>query len=210
MTYLRRYTDVLSLLDMLKHNRLTLLSPDTWFDRNDSYGLREYGKRRGAGEVYALCMTAGPETGHHWQLFAGSSHGVCVHFDLDEFRLHLDSLERDILHGPMRYLNLTQVRDLSPIPDDDLPFLKRVTFEAESEYRVVAWEEDLFAGVTYALPMPARLIKKVTLGPLMPRSLAMTLKDIACEFVGCEEINFTHSRVHNNESWRAAIDGGHI
>lgn len=61
MTYLRRYTDVLSLLDMLKHNRLSLLSPATWFDQNDTFGLKEYGKRLGDESVFALCMTEGPE-----------------------------------------------------------------------------------------------------------------------------------------------------
>jgi hypothetical protein len=208
MTYLRRYTDVLSLLDMLKHNRLSLLSPATWFDQNDTYGLNEYGKRLGDESVFALCMTEGPETGHHWQLFAGTSHGVCIHFDSDEFKAHLNNLSRPVLHGPMKYMNLTQVRELKPIATEVLPFLKRETFEDEHEYRVVASEMDILADDTYAIPMPASMVKKVVLGPRMPRGLAITLKDIACEFGGCDKIEFTHSRVHNNASWRKAIMDG--
>ena len=56
--------------------------------------------------------------------------------------------------------------------------------------------------------MPASLIKKVTLGPRMPRKLAETLKDIACSFEGCSNIAFAVSRVHNNASWRKAIIDG--
>ena len=204
MSYIRRYTDVLSLIDILKHNRLTLLSLDTWFDQNDSFGLREYGRQL-RGSVYALCMTEAPETGHHWQLFAGSNHGVCIHFDADLLKAHLNDLRDPVLHGPVRYLNLKQVGDLSPIDLETLPFLKRETFKDEIEYRVVAWEIDLFASETYHVPLPAHLVKQVTFGPRMPRDLAVTMKSVVCEFVGCDQITFKHSRVHNNESWRKAI-----
>jgi hypothetical protein len=208
MRYLRRYTDVLSLLDILKNNRLTLLSPETWFDQNDTFGLREYSKRMGEGSAYALCMTEDAETGHHWQLFAGTSHGVCIQFDRDEFISFLDRFKRPILHGPMKYLNLKEVREMTPIETDALPFLKRETFKDENEYRIISWEVDFLAEATYSIPMPASLIKKVTLGPRMPRTLAETLKDIACALDGCHDIAFAISRVHNNESWRRAIIEG--
>lgn len=207
MEYLRRYTDVLSLLDIIKNNRLTLLSPETWFDQNDTFGLREYSKRKG-GSAYALCMTEGPETGHHWQLFAGTSHGVCIQFDREEFTSFLNQLDDPVLHGPMKYMNLTEVRNLKPIKTDDLPFLKRETFEAEKEYRVIGWEVDFMAEETYSIPMPASMIKKIILDPRMPRMLAETIRDIAYSINGCDGISFTISRVHNNESWRKAIVDG--
>ena len=208
MPYLRRYTDVLSLLDMIKNNRLTLLSPATWFDQNDTYGLNEYARRKGEGEAFALCMTEGPETGHHWQLFAGSSHGVCLFFDLDEFKAFCDGARWPVLHGPMKYMNLKEVRELRPIETDVLPFLKRDTFKDEKEYRVIAWEEDLLASETYTMPMPASLIRRVVFGPKLPDTLARTLKDIACAYGGCDKIDWAHSRVDNNASWRKAINDG--
>jgi Protein of unknown function (DUF2971) len=205
MSYLRRYTDVLSLLDIIKNNRITLLSPETWFDQNDTFGLREYAKRMGDGSAYALCMTEEAETGHHWQLFAGTSHGVCIQFDRDEFIEFLNGLKRPILHGSVRYMSLNDIRNIKPIETEILPFLKRETFKDENEYRLIAWEDDFLDEGSYSIPMPANLIKKIILGPRMPRKLAETLKDIACSFDGCDEISFAVSRVHNNASWRKAI-----
>ncbi|MBU1346852.1 MAG: hypothetical protein KKA16_07855 [Alphaproteobacteria bacterium] len=205
---LRRYTDVLSLLDMVRHGRLSLMSPERWFDQNDSFGMAEYGKRKGEGSVYALCMTEGKETAHHWQLFAGHSHGLCVQFDKDEFIAHVSKADPSVLAGWVQYKNLTEIRDLSPIPTDAIPFLKRDTFSAEAEYRVVAWEWDVLSSDTYTIKMPPSLIKKVTLGPTMPEPLARTLKDIACGQDGCDDIPFAISRLINNQSWRAAIVEG--
>lgn len=208
MSYLRRYTDVLALLDILKNNRLTLLSPETWFDQNDTFGLREYSKKMGEGSAYALCMTEEAETGHHWQLFAGTSHGVCIQFDREDFISFLNNLRKPVLHGPVKYMNLNEVKAMKPIETDILPFLKRETFKDENEYRVIAWEMGLVAMESYAISMPASMIKKVTLGPRMPRMLAETLKDTAHLLAGCQDIAFAHSRVHNNESWRKAIIDG--
>jgi hypothetical protein len=207
---LRRYTDVLSLLDILRHNRLSLLSPARWYDQNDALGLKQYSEKRGEGSVYALCLAEGYEQAHHWQLFAGHGHGLCIQFDKDRFIRHLKEyrFKEDILHGSVIYCNLKQVSEMNPIPLDTLPFLKRDTFKAEVEYRVVAWEDNFFAGDTYTIPMSADLIQRVTLGPAMPDELAHTLKDVACSLDGCEHIAFTKSRLVNNASWAKAIAEG--
>ena len=206
--FLRRYTDVLSLLDIVRHNRLTLMSPSRWYDQNDTFGLNQYSVRQGEGSIYALCLTEEKEQAHHWQLFAGHNHGLCIHFDRVEFLSFLDGVGDPILHGPVLYQNLTQVRAMKPINLQVLPFLKRDTFEAEAEYRVVAWQDAILAGDTYTISMPASMIKRVTLGPATPRVLAETLKDIAREHKGCADIPFSLSRLVNNESWASAIAKG--
>ena len=207
---LRRYTDVLSLLDILHHNRLTLLSPTRWYDQNDALGLKAYSEKRGEGSVYALCLAEGYELAHHWQLFAGHGHGLCIQFEKERFLDHLNNyrFKSDLLFGPVTYCNLKQVRDFKPIPLEKLPFLKRDTFKAEEEYRVIAFEEQWLAGETYTIPMPANLIYRITLGPAMPDDLARTLKDIACSIKGCENIDFAKSRLVNNASWAKAISDG--
>jgi hypothetical protein len=204
---LRRYTNVLSLLGILHHGRLTLLSPSQWYDQNDALGLRQYSKLRGRGSVYALCLAEGYEQAHHWQIFAGHAHGLCIQFDKDEFLSHLDAFvhRADILHGPVQYKNLSQLRALAPVALNDLPFLKRDTFRAEEEYRVVAWEDEILALDAYTIPMPAGLIRKVTLGPAMPDKLAETLHEITQTLDGCSEIAFAKSRLVNNASWAKAL-----
>lgn len=201
----RRYTDVLSLLDMIQNERLSLLSPSLWYDQNDSFGLDLYSKRLGKGSVYALCLASSVETAHHWQIFSGHSHGLCIQLDREGLISHLDGLPDRLLHGPVEYLNLTQVRALKPIPTDRLPFLKRETFKAENEYRVIAWQDDFFATDSYTIPLPLSLIHRVTFAPAMPRQLAETLKAVICAKPGCEKIPFALSRLNNNESWRKAV-----
>ena len=39
---LRRYTNLASALHILQNRCLTLLSPETWDDRNDAYFMSEY------------------------------------------------------------------------------------------------------------------------------------------------------------------------
>ena len=105
----------------------------------------------------------------------------------------------------MKYYNLKQISDMNSIDTDIILFLKRDTFKAESEYRIIAWEDELFASDNYEIPMPAGLIKQVTVGPNMPKSLAKTLKETAQSMPGCSEITFRISSLVNNASWEKAI-----
>ena len=210
---LRRYTDVLSLLDIVRHNRLTLLDPSRWFDQNDALGLKLFSQKKGEGRVYALCLADGGEQAHHWQIFAGHSHGLCIHFDRERLINHLNEKCREILyhnvwHRPVIYENLKQVKERRPIALEDLPFLKRDTFKAEEEYRIVAWQDEFFAEPSFHIPLPAGLIERVTFGPTMPDSLARTVKEIAAEQPNCSGISFSISRLVNNQSWREAITTG--
>ena len=203
---LRRFTNVLALLDIIKKRRLTLLNPTRWYDRNDALGLEMYSKLKGVGSVYAMCFAIGREQAHHWQLFSGTDHGVCIRFDRDELAAHLDGLNSPVLHRPIQYRNLKQIASQTPIDLDTLPFLKRDTFEAECEYRIVAWEDEIFAGPTYSIPLPPRLVKQVIMGPTMPRSAAEMLRDLAREDPEWKDVRFSISYLVNNNSWAEAIE----
>lgn len=212
MESLRRYTNVLSLLDIVRNKRLTLLTPDHWYDRNDVLGLRAYSRLRGDGSlddaVYAMCFAIGKEQAHHWQLFAGSDHGVCIRFDREELAQHFDKINDPVLHGPVQYRNLKQVEDARPIPLNILPFLKRDTYSAEAEYRVVAWEEKFFATATFSITLPPSLVKQVIFGPTMPESYGKMLRDLAHEDPEWRDVQFSRSRLVNNDSWAEAVEKG--
>lgn len=202
--YLRRYTDVLSAIDMLRHHRIVLLDPKSWADQNDSLGVERYRRQTEAGRAYAYCMTEASETAHHWQIFAGHAHGVCVVFHRAPFLKNLNE-RAGVLHGPMKYMNLTELQAAAPYPAEDLPFLKRSTFEAEEEYRVLATEDAIFAGDTYEVPIKPALVERIVLGPSMPAALGDTLKDILCEQGDCSHLKVTRSKLWNNEVWRREI-----
>ena len=111
----------------------------------------------------------------------------------------------EIRHGPVLYCNLKQLRDRSPIPIEQLPFLKRETFKAEEEYRVVALDNAIFGSELMHIRISLECIERVVLGPSMPDSLAKSLREISIELEGCSEINFSKSRLVNNESWAKAL-----
>ncbi|MFI8664826.1 hypothetical protein ACIGGE_00165 [Qipengyuania sp. NPDC077410] len=207
---LRRYTNVLSLLDMLKSEKLTLLPPTRWFDQNDALGLKAYSDLRGKGSVYALCFAEGYEQAHHWQIFASGTHGVAIQFAKEKLVVDLERAKTydEVVHGPVEYRNLKQIRELGNIPLGDLPFLKRDTFKAEQEYRIVAWSDEFFALDTYRIPISLSSIDRIVLGPGMPDTLAQSLREIATALPGCSDLRFTKSRLVNNKSWAEVINSG--
>ncbi|MEA1617590.1 DUF2971 domain-containing protein [Erythrobacter sp. T5W1-R] len=204
---LRRYTNALSLLDILRHQRLTLLNPSRWYDQNDALGLKSYGRHFDNMSVFAACFAEGAEQAHHWQIFAGDAHGVAIIFNKDRLLQIFDALKDfyEIRHGPVLYCNLKQLRDRSPIPIEQLPFLKRETFKAEEEYRVVALDNAIFGTELMHIPIRLDCIERVVLGPGMPDSLAKSLREISIDLEGCSEMNFSKSRLVNNESWAEAL-----
>src|SRR5438045_1515201 len=76
---LNRYTTLPIALDMLAKKRITLLSPDTWEDRNDAYYL--YQQELRFRSVLAICFSMTSETFHHWRIFSHGVSGVCIEFD---------------------------------------------------------------------------------------------------------------------------------
>ena len=202
---LRRYTHALSLLHILKRGQLTLLPPTHWYDQNDALSLELYSRRLGDGKAYALCLAEARERAHHWQLFAGDTHGVCIFFHKEALLSALDALRNPVLHGPVEYRDLPDIRGLEGVRTEQLPFLKRNTFSDEHEYRVVAWQNEMFATDSYMVPLDPAVIIKVTTGPSMPEPLAQALKDLAHDQPGCGHIEFVRSRLAHNQVWHRAL-----
>jgi len=75
--YLRRYTSLPVLIDMLAERRLTLVDPGQWSDKNDTAYLAAYKEAKKLKCLVALCFTATSETFHHWNVFSPGPGGVC-------------------------------------------------------------------------------------------------------------------------------------
>ena len=78
---LNRYTSLPIALDILVQRRVTLLSPETWEDRNDAFYLERYREVKKLKTLVAICFSARGETFHHWKVFSSGSSGVCIEFD---------------------------------------------------------------------------------------------------------------------------------
>lgn len=202
--YLRRYTSLPVLLDMLIHKRITLLDPASWEDQNDSFYIEKYREIKKLKTVLALCFTEKSETFHHWKVFAGESSGVCVRFTRQEL---IDCLQKKsgIRLGPVSYNYMRDLQDKPPSLDN-LPFLKRKQYEDEAEFRII-YENRNEIHRSKNFKIDISCIDKITLSPWIPSPVAKTVKKVISELPGCNKIQLIRTGVVQSSAWKNIIKG---
>ena len=197
--YLRRYTDLPSLIYLLTEKKLTLLDPQSWDDRNDSHYLALYREKKNLKSVLAGCFTKADETYHHWRVFAPGSAGICIKF------VHSNLVEAvkkhsDLRTGPVKYLKLPELRNRT-LTIQDLPFLKRYAFEHENEFRMI-YESKTERTPKLDLDIPLGSIDRVTLSPWIHSDLSNHVKKTLHSIPGCSNLNIVRSTLIENEEWK--------
>jgi hypothetical protein len=201
---LRRYTALPQLFHMLATRKITLLSPETWDDRNDASFLESYKKRRKLKSVLALCFTEAPEQYHHWKVFAGGASGVRIEFDGARL-LEQVARVRGIRAGAVVYKKIDDIRKQSP-KAEELPFLKRYPFRDEMEFRIVYEDKRAVLGAK-DIPFELSAIRRIVLSPWLPAALVPTVKNIVRGVDGCTALKVTRTTLVENEEWkRSAVE----
>lgn len=198
--YLYRYTTLPVLLDMLVEKRIVLLNPSSWEDRNDAYYLKRYKEKKDLKTILGICFTKKRETFHHWKIFAGGPSGVCVKFDKEEL---LKSISEDsgFRWGDVDYRFIKENQN----PEIKLwPFLKRDPFTDEREFRIVYQNKETPEPVKN-VQIGLSCIKRVTLSPWMPASVAKSVKSVIAGIEGCKGLKTQHSQLLETDRWKAAI-----
>jgi hypothetical protein len=209
---LNRYTSLPILLDMLGRSKITLLSPETWEDRNDSFFIEEYKNKFKFKSVLALCFSTKSETFHHWKVFSDGSSGVCIEFHREHL---LESITNDInvtvaghigkfRTGDVKYKWIHELEADPPKPTD-WPFIKRNAFEDEGEFRMI-YESISQEGDAKAVEFDILSIRKITLSPWMPKSVAETVKSIIHRNLDSAEIKVYHSSLLDNSKWKSVLE----
>lgn len=200
---LNRYTTLPVLLDMLQRKEITLLSPETWEDRNDAYYLERYRHEKSLASVLSVCFSARGETFHHWRVFSSGSSGVRIEFDkkglLDSFA-GLDGFR----HQAVSY-RLIQTLEKSKPDLSSWPFLKRKAFKDEEEYRII-FESATEHVRSKSVSIDLASIRLVTLSPWLPAQIAPAIMTVIKCIDGCGNIDLRPSSLIENARWRAAID----
>lgn len=202
--YVRRYTTISAVIDILQRKELPLLDPQTWDDRNDRYFMDLYKQSRKLGGLYGLCAARCAETYHHWRVFTGNSDGACIEINRAKLEVALAELE-GVRYGEVDYLKLFQVERLTPRDLDRLPFLKREGFTAEMEYRIIA---ETVEDQTPALPIPfpVSMINCIYLNPWLPKPLADSLRKTLRSIPGCRDLKINRSLLIDSGRWKSAGD----
>ncbi len=198
-SFLRRYTTLPALLHILHNRQITLLSPASWDDRNDAFFLSQYKDQMKAQSVLALCFSMASETYHHWRVFTHGSEGVCVEFEREILLAKLSRID-GLRSGPVKYERI-DILETKPPSVDDLPFLKRLPYGDEQEFRLV-YLDRLRTVEAKPLSIDLRAISRITLNPWMPKSLVSSVKATIQSIVGCSKIQVIRTTLLENERWK--------
>ncbi|MGX9181561.1 hypothetical protein [Mesorhizobium sp. BHbdii] len=196
----RRYTNLASALHILRNKCLTLLSPETWDDRNDAFFMAEYKRLKQAKTILAICLAVGEETYHHWQVFSRGADGVCLELDSEKLRSAFSRAE-GVRHRIVDYQLITQVNQMADVDLERLPFMKRWPYGDESEYRAVYIDNDKELAA-YAVPIGLNAITRVTLSPWLAPALVPVVKETLKSLPGCSGLRVYRSTLIDNEQWK--------
>jgi hypothetical protein len=196
--FLRRYTDLPALIYLLRTKRITLLDPETWDDKNDSYFLRLYREKNKFHSVLALCFSQHAETYHHWRVFAAGPSGVCISFKREKLLRAIREVS-GIRQREVKYIKLTDTRRIKPAISQ-LPFLKRFPFEPENEFRIVLGSRKKLTSLD--IPIALSCIDKIVLSPWLHSSLSDQIKRTLWDIEDCSQLRINRSTLISNDEWR--------
>lgn len=200
---LSRYTDITSLIHILRTKTLTLLGPQNWDDKNDVHYMEQYKDKKGIKSLLALCFTEASETYHHWKVFAPSGGGVRIGFDREELIRNISSKD-GFKHGKVEYKKIKDLgENRQKLKTDELPFIKRYPFKPEKKYRILFEDMNEEIYCKY-LGIDLSLIKSITLNHWMPKVLVKPVKETikGINKGVTSEIKVFQTTLCKNEKWK--------
>ncbi len=200
---LNRYTSLPVALDVLVQRRLTLLSPETWEDRNDAFYLERYREMKNLRTLVAICFSARGETFHHWKVFSSGSSGVCIEFDKNRLLTAFPS-SGGFRHGEIEYRFVKTVNKSRP-EQDRWPFLKRKAFKDEGEFRII-YENGAAHEHIKHVDIDLSTVRRVKLSPWLPKAVAESVQALIKSIKGCKSLSVNRSSLIDNAGWKRAIE----
>lgn len=193
----RRYTDLASLLDLLRRKAVTLLPPSTWDDRNDRLMMQTYAECKRLPTLRALCLTSRGETYHHWKVFTDRSNGVCINFERNGFTRAMENSK--VKFKKVRYLKLHELDTKHPITQ--LPFLKRFGYGDEGEYRAI-YESLTPEEGPKLVDINLDIIASISLNPWMPETVFDSVRASILAVCNRLQCPVSHSTLIESQRWR--------
>ena len=183
---------------MLRKRKITLVSPNTWEDQNDSHHLNEWGKRNNKVPL-ALCLAESSETFHHWKVFASGASGVCIVFNgekLSEWARAIPGMH----FRQVEYKKMTSIWSDPPNPDQ-MPFLKRWGYQDEREHRL-AYLADKGSPPFVEFDFDISMIRGIVLSPWIYPTISKEMKTLIQGTRGCSKLRVNRTTLRDNPSWK--------
>jgi len=201
--YLRRYTELPQLIEMLKSRTITLNDPKNWDDQNDAVLLEKYRQKRELGKIFALCFTEAAETYHHWKIYGGSVSGVCIEFVKARFLASIPKNE-GFRHGPVKYVRVDALSSYQNSVSK-WPFLKRLPFSGEKEYRLIFKDREHGEHTAHQMNLDLKTINHIYLSPWMHKNTADAVAEMIRYLPQCCDLNVTKTTLVSNRQWSKAL-----
>lgn len=219
--YIRRYTTLPVLLDMLMRNEIPLLKPDTWKDKNDVEVMKIYQmykndkkkkeekkkentkkeemieeKKDDAYNILAACFTTGRESVYHWEAFSESNSGCMIKFNFERLKERLNSY--NLVCGKVKYVKLNMVNK-TKCSIDEIPFRKRAQYKCEEELRMIFFAKSDMS--SYPVNFDMSCVAEIALSPNMPEPIADTVTEILKSIVNNSKVKIHQSTLLKNKQW---------
>jgi len=196
---LNRFTSLPVLLDLLERKKLTLLDPKLWDDKNDSEVILAYKRKKGVKNLFAVCLSHGDETVHHWKTFSDGTSGCVIEFDAKKLFAIINNIP-NLRHGTVSYKKLMDVEKEDTIIDiDQMPFTKRWPYRCEEEYRIIV--ENSSNETFFEIDITLDIIKRITISQQMPQPIYNTIKNYLIGLRGDPESRINRSTLYENKRW---------
>lgn len=204
MPFLRRYTELPELLHILRTKKITLLDYQLWADKNDVYFMNKYKEKSNYKSVLALCFTETSEKYHHWKVYTKGSNGVCIVFN----NLYLkDAFANDdnVICHPIIYQTIKDIKN-HPVQVRDLPFVKRLPYQDEKEYRIIYSDsESEIKFKEYPIDILS-CIEKIVLSPWLPEALFYSIKKVIKGIEGASSLPVHMTHLLEYARWKEVAD----
>jgi len=216
--YLRHYTSLSHLIDILENHHLPLMNPFFWTDKNDAFCVEKSSKNA----VGVICFsTLNEECNLFWESYAKDGVGVCILFNKKEIEKILNSKSEYInkkveylTYDKDGYLQDTKHKSFRITDRKDLAFIKNIAYEIEHEYRIVLFSKKTTiqcSKVIGYLKLGSKMdkyISKILLSPFLSESQRKDIKhllEIYLEKTGLGNIEVKSSKIAEDVKWRNAI-----
>lgn len=184
-------------LKMILENGLRFSDFSNWEDINDQKLMTLYKDAKGYKTLLAVCFCLSSETIYHWMYFDAD---CCIQFN----RYKLLQKVKDIyecVYGDVSYYTLPELNSTNVIVED-LPFLKRVPFRIEEEFRILYQSYESKDEYTIKDVIP--LIDKITLRTKTEKEFEYKKKELEKLFPEIEKdrrIVINRSTLLKNDEW---------
>lgn len=195
---LNRFTKLPFLLDLIVRKQLTLLNPEIWEDYNDRKTVKLYQQLKKAAAIYALCLTHKSETVHHWMAFSAGPSGCCIQFDYKKLTALLK--QKSIYHRETVYAKLADLNKYSKKNSHIIPFVKRIPFSNENEYRIIALSTEP-QQPSFDIPITLDVITKITLSNKLSKNTFESIKATICCVEPSLKNRIVRSTLFENTRW---------